>query len=77
MQVQKKTKKRSQKETHNLERLIAKLEAEIDKLNASFGDLEYGTPEFSTTQEKVLKKEAELKKLLQQWESLQKNLKSQ
>lgn len=65
------------KETHNLERLIAKLEAEIDKLNASFGDLEYGTPEFSTTQEKVLKKEAELKKLLQQWESLQKNLKSQ
>jgi exonuclease VII small subunit len=60
------------KEIHNLERLIAKLESEIDKLNATFGDLEYGTPEFSATQEKVFKKESELKKVLQQWESLQK-----
>ena len=60
------------KEIQRVERKISSLEKEIEKLNCSFGDLEYGTDEFDQVQEKVTTKEKELKEYLKQWETLSK-----
>ncbi|MCF7899944.1 ABC-F family ATP-binding cassette domain-containing protein [Candidatus Babeliales bacterium] len=58
------------KELQRVERKISSLEKEIEKLNCSFGDLEYGTDEFDQVQEKVTIKEKELKEYTQIWEKL-------
>ena len=58
------------KEIQRLERKIGNLEKDIEKLNAQFADLEYGTEQFSQLQKKVLTKEKELKEFTEKWESL-------
>lgn len=59
----------AKKKVQKLERAVAKLESEIEKISASFADLEYGTPEFKQKQDKLTAKEVELKSALQEWES--------
>lgn len=58
------------KETQKLERKIEKIEKDLERINMRFGDLEYGTDEFSDTQRKSLAKEKELKAAQQEWEQL-------
>ncbi|HLB40884.1 MAG TPA: ATP-binding cassette domain-containing protein, partial [Candidatus Babeliales bacterium] len=53
-----------------LERQIQKLEQQIKALNSTFGDLDYGTPEFATAVEKLEKLQAELASAEQAWEKL-------
>ncbi len=61
----------AKREQQNLERKIAKLESDIERIQCSFADLEYGTPEFDTAQEELLKKQKELKDIEKAWEALQ------
>jgi len=74
--AQKKAQKHSEFETkknlQRAERSISKFEAEIEKINASFADFEYGTPEFDAAQEKLTQKEAQLKTVMNEWEKAQK-----
>ena len=58
------------KELQRVERKIEKLEKELMQINERFGDLEYGTPEFSTAQQQALEKEKELKATQKEWETL-------
>lgn len=58
------------KELQRVERKIEKLEKELMQINERFGDLEYGTSEFSTAQQQALEKEKELKVAQKEWEGL-------
>ena len=62
----------AKREQQQLERKIERLEADIEKIQCSFADLEYGTPEFDTAQEDLLKKQKELKDIENTWEASQK-----
>ena len=62
----------AKREQQQLERKIERLEADIEKIQCSFADLEYGTPEFDTAQEDLLKKQKELKDIEKTWEASQK-----
>ncbi len=58
------------KDLNRVERAIAKLEGDKEKIQASFADLEYGTPEFDKAQEKLDVITKELKALTKEWEAL-------
>ena len=58
------------KEIQKFERKIENLEKDLERINMRFGDLEYGTDEFSATQEKSSAKEKELKAVQKEWEKL-------
>lgn len=58
------------KEIQKIERKIEKLEKDLERINMRFGDLEYGTDEFSDTQRKSSEKEKELKAVQKEWEKL-------
>jgi ATP-binding cassette subfamily F protein 3 len=63
---------RLKREQQTYERKIEKLEADIEKIQFLFADLEYGTPEFDQAQEDLQKKQKELKDTEKAWEALQK-----
>lgn len=58
------------KDLNRVERAMAKLESDKEKIQASFADLEYGTPEFDKAQEKLEVITKELKALTKEWEAL-------
>ncbi len=58
------------KKSRSLEHNIEKLEKEITRIEASFAEVQYGTPVFSQTEQKLLKKKKRLEQLLAQWETL-------
>lgn len=58
------------KEIQRLERKIQNLEKDIERINMRFGDLEYGTEEFSLAQKQSEEKEKELKATQKEWEQL-------
>jgi len=60
--------KERQKQMRTLERKIATLEQQINKVQESFGDLEYGTNEFNAAQTKLLSLQKELAQTMQDWE---------
>jgi ATP-binding cassette subfamily F protein 3 len=60
----------SNKEIHELERLIAKLEQSLQKSGERFAVLEYGTPEFEKEQIKYNATQKELESAVKQWEKL-------
>ncbi len=60
----------TRKDLNRVERAITKLESDKEKIQASFADLEYGTPEFDKAQEKLEAISKELKALTKEWEAL-------
>ncbi|HSW73812.1 MAG TPA: hypothetical protein VLG71_01515, partial [Candidatus Limnocylindria bacterium] len=62
------------KKSKRLEEKIARLEKDIKEVEYSFADVEYGTPEFSDTEKRLSKLQAELNDTHAQWEELQKRL---
>ncbi len=60
----------AKKELSSLENKIAKLEKEIERLNHTFFDLSYGSPEYQVASEKLTKKKEQLATLTSQWEEL-------
>lgn len=60
----------AKKERESLERKIAKLESEIERIQAMFADLEYGTSEFDTAQKNLEKKQKELQETEALWQKL-------
>ncbi len=70
--------KTASKESHELrqtikkvEEKITKLESQIEKVNLSFADLTYRTPEFTAAQTKLQQLQKEVKDSETQWEELQ------
>lgn len=64
------SKRNSQKQAHELEKLIAKLEASLQKSGERFAVLEYGTPEFDKEQVKYAATQKELDTAVKEWERL-------
>ncbi len=62
--------KSTRKDLNKIERAIAKLESDKERVQASFADLEYGTPEFDKAQDKLETITKELKVLTKEWENL-------
>lgn len=62
------------KKSKRLEGTITKLEQQINGVNESFGDFEYGTPQFSAAQKKLQQLQQELRNAEQEWELLQQKL---
>ena len=58
------------KEVYELERLITKLEASLQKSGERFAALEYGTPEFEKEQVKYNATQKELDETVKKWEKL-------
>lgn len=58
------------KELHELERLITKLEASLQKSGERFASLDYGTPEFEKEQVKYNATQKELDEVVKRWEKL-------
>lgn len=56
----------------SLEHQITKCEKDIARIQASFEELEYGTPVFKNAEQKYERKKVELEKLLNDWEALAK-----
>ena len=54
-----------------LERKIEKCEAEIEKIQCSFADLEYGTPEFSQAQKLLAERQKERDQLYEQLQKIE------
>lgn len=61
----------TQKKIRLLERQIDTLEKSMKKVEQSFIDLQYGTPEFVQAQEKLKKLTKEYDEVIQEWERLQ------
>lgn len=64
------------KTSKKLEHKIAKLEASIQKIQNSFADLQYGTPEFEEQDKKLREFSAQLEATFVEWETLQQQLES-
>ncbi len=58
------------KEIVQVERRISQIESKIEKLNAAFADLDYGTKEFSDNQEKLAVLKKDLVGVEKEWEIL-------
>ena len=58
------------KEIQQWERSIAKCEQALEKIHASFADLDYGTPAFDEAQKRMIALEKELAQATSQWEQL-------
>ncbi len=69
--VVKKLDNSSGKDGRLLERTISKLESKIEKAQAAFADLEYGTSEFDTQCDKLDTYKSELEGAMAEWEKLQ------
>lgn len=63
-----------QKTSKKLERKIAQLETSIKKVQNSFVDLEYGSPEFETQNIKLQELDKQLATTFTEWETIQKQL---
>jgi ATP-binding cassette subfamily F protein 3 len=62
------------KKGKKLEDRIAKIEQQIQQIQESFADLDYGTPAFKAAQDKLENLQDDLKKTELEWEMLQKEL---
>jgi ATP-binding cassette, subfamily F, member 3 len=61
----------SQSEIKTLERKIQKCEQDIKKIEYSFADLVFGTPQFDQAQKKLVQLKKELEDAMAEWESIQ------
>jgi ATP-binding cassette, subfamily F, member 3 len=69
-EVQRSISKGQSKESRLLEREISKLEAQIEKTQNKFADLEYGTPEFQAQCDKLKQLEVDLEAAMERWQGL-------